>query len=424
MTSGTKSSNRDYYVTGLTSNDCFGTRREPPVLITQREEKTWSGTDSARVEPDTTERFWKFNVPNGRGGYRIKRVRLRPPRVKRSNENPYNMALVRSFNVLVSTQECRCGVGTPYACKRGFTSSSAFYGATHDDPWDSNDDLELIGKLREKIQGADFNLAVFLGEGRDSLATVADAATRIAKSFKLLRKGQVTKAAKTLITGRPSLRRKNQSNLLTDIPPHKVTEQWVASHWLQLQYGWKPLVQDVFSAMGHLAYMQNRPQTLVYRASRNKKGAVKSGSPSYTLGGSSVQGKRIVAKLTNINEAALVGLTDPASLAWEKLPYSFVADWFVPIGDYLSARALSNALKGKFVISYKFHLRVTSAASRVDGLSFLGAEGFVHESITSGRSVTGTLPVPQPTVKGWAKIPTVQKAFTALALLSQAFSRK
>ncbi len=30
-----------------------------------------------------------------------------------------------------------------------------------------------------------------------------------------------------------------------------------------------------------------------------------------------------------------LGLTDPYSVAWDLLPFSFIADWFIPIGTYL-----------------------------------------------------------------------------------------
>jgi hypothetical protein len=36
--------------------------------------------------------------------------------------------------------------------------------------------------------------------------------------------------------------------------------------------------------------------------------------------------------LANLSQ---MGITNPVELAWEELPYSFVADWFLPIGDYL-----------------------------------------------------------------------------------------
>jgi hypothetical protein len=35
-------------------------------------------------------------------------------------------------------------------------------------------------------------------------------------------------------------------------------------------------------------------------------------------------------------KAAQLGLTNPVSLAWELLPFSFVVDWAWPLGDYFS----------------------------------------------------------------------------------------
>jgi hypothetical protein len=32
-----------------------------------------------------------------------------------------------------------------------------------------------------------------------------------------------------------------------------------------------------------------------------------------------------------------LGITNPVGLIWELIPYSFIVDWFVPIGDYLSS---------------------------------------------------------------------------------------
>jgi hypothetical protein len=43
----------------------------------------------------------------------------------------------------------------------------------------------------------------------------------------------------------------------------------------------------------------------------------------YTLGSSSLQ------------HLSSTGIADPLLLAWELLPWSFVADWFLPVGNYL-----------------------------------------------------------------------------------------
>jgi hypothetical protein len=42
--------------------------------------------------------------------------------------------------------------------------------------------------------------------------------------------------------------------------------------------------------------------------------------------------------------AAQTGFTNPINLAWEVLPYSFVVDWFLPIGPYLETLSAFHGL--------------------------------------------------------------------------------
>jgi len=45
--------------------------------------------------------------------------------------------------------------------------------------WNSNDDIALLSKLREKIAGSDFNAGVAFGEGLQSIRLIGDTATKI-----------------------------------------------------------------------------------------------------------------------------------------------------------------------------------------------------------------------------------------------------
>lgn len=45
---------------------------------------------------------------------------------------------------------------------------------------------------------------------------------------------------------------------------------------------------------------------------------------------------------------AQTGIDNPALLAWELLPYSFVVDWFLPVGNYLESL---NAFSGFSFVS-------------------------------------------------------------------------
>jgi hypothetical protein len=59
-----------------------------------------------------------------------------------------------------------------------------------------------------------------------------------------------------------------------------------------------------------------------------------------------------------------MGLLNPLSLAWELLPYSFVADWFVPIGGYLNTLDATIGLSfWKGYRSHKFEGTVSDIVS-------------------------------------------------------------
>jgi hypothetical protein len=50
-------------------------------------------------------------------------------------------------------------------------------------------------------------------------------------------------------------------------------------------------------------------------------------------------------------EMAQLGFTNPAAIAWEITPFSFVFDWFYQVGDYLNALSV---LSGFEFITYRW----------------------------------------------------------------------
>jgi hypothetical protein len=132
--------------------------------------------------------------------------------------------------------------------------------------------------------------------------------------------------------------------------------------------------------------------------------------------------KGITCTLKEVDVVGLSGLKDPLSVAWELLPYSFVADWFIPIGDFLQARGLSQALTGSFVsstkeVAYGYNLHVTEpdpqpwwVKTQTKTISELGY---------FERAIGITLEVPLPTAKPLMDVPSWKRAANAVALLSQ-----
>jgi hypothetical protein len=286
-----------------------------------------------------------------------------------------------------------------------------------------NDHIELVNRLREKSNGSEFNLAVFLAEGSEALSMIADSATRVAKAIGSLRSGKISKAWRALVQGTPRHGLKQ---------PKVASRHDVASQWLQLQYGWLPLLGDAKASAECVAHILTDPPAVVCRASVSKRqthvrdllrpSGCQDGVQLYvhgTAAGVKTHRRSIVARFKDEpTMTEILGLQDPALVLWEKMPFSFVADWFVPIGDYLSARAFASRISGTFVITDK--MQGFQATPLLEGLNFTHVDPFVMKTIMT-RTVTTTLEVPTPQFKGLEKAGTFGHAVNALALVTSIF---
>lgn len=185
-------------------------------------------------------------------------------------------------------------------------------------------------KHMDEIQGTSVNIAQMLAERKQVASLVANTAIRIAEALRNIRRGDVSIAAHVLGFGSKA----------------KPSTGSVASDWLALQYGWKPLLQDVYGSCQLLASTHHRPWRIEVetrktgRRERNHKGYFYSSypSPGTYNGVVTTKVKQVsVYEVSNelIRLGGQTGITNPALLAWELLPYSFVADWFLPVGAFL-----------------------------------------------------------------------------------------
>ncbi len=123
----------------------------------------------------------------------------------------------------------------------------------------------------------------------------------------------------------------------------------IPAAFLELSYGWIPMMLDVQGSAQALSEIFNNGNQGAYIVS---KGFAKS----------EYQEERDIAQSTGIgrfyflmdftefhqitlcymlptnllSEFSSLGLTNPLEVGWELLPYSFVIDWLVPVGDWLS----------------------------------------------------------------------------------------
>lgn len=278
--------------------------------------------------------------------------------------------------------------------------------------WTSNDDLVLLNKLRSTMNGSDFNAGVFLGEFPIACKMIGNAATRIYKAYKAFRSGRPISAW----------------NHLTESKPYKKFGITQSSSWLELQYGWLPLLADAHDGAQFLAHhLSDVPQLKKFKAGRRitsvSKPLSSPGLQQYRKAEHFVH-KSIRATVEETNLPLLSGLTDPLSVAWELLPYSFVIDWFIPIGNYLQARSFASSVKGTFVFSslekrnYGDFIRYNQSS----GTRYVGGVRNYAQHVSS-RSVSSSLDVKLPSFKPLAKVASWMHAANATALLTQKLRR-
>jgi hypothetical protein len=411
MTAGTRSFSGWYYInSGL---DQVGTGYT----------KTWTGTDypSTKVSYTVTDRHGKI----------WRRTRwTRDVKRARREEHPYNVA-GSSKRVL-----------TPLQCK----SDPHFIGWQHynthtgngvsmkpsSNGWTSNDDLLLLGKLREKVAGSDFNLGIFLGEGHQTLRMIGDNAIAIAKALRLARHGKFNAAMKSLNTYKRNTFTKYQYRDGTVARKRQGTfdlKGTTSQSWLELQYGWLPLLQDMKTGAEFLAHAL-APAVFRVSARRSVGGGADwipyswSTSGIYGFNGKRKFHRQLVAFLKEdpSRVARLSGIMDPAAVAWELVPWSFVIDWAIPIGNYLAARGLASALGSGTYIQTSFE------QWQADGPAFPEPDWQIHSTQNAkdfhlqgwyvNRVVLSSLSVPLPECKPLNRIASWRHAANGLALLT------
>lgn len=206
--------------------------------------------------------------------------------------------------------------------------------------------------LLKNLRNSSFNAAQALGERKQTADLVSSTAKKVAGALTNLRKGNFGRAARSLgLTPRKRAGRRFNSQFATD------QGKAIGNAWLELQYGWKPLLSDIYGSMETLSRANNpagNQNTVFKKATGRTKRKEElyrktvtslpngySGSDEITrVGYAEVIVKTGVTY--SISSPALadlktVGITNPLLLAWELLPYSFVVDWFLPIGNYLES---------------------------------------------------------------------------------------
>nr|QDH90923.1 MAG: hypothetical protein H1Rhizo26FD577_000003 [Leviviridae sp.] len=173
-------------------------------------------------------------------------------------------------------------------------------------------------------------------EAHQSLGMVTGLATSLLGAVKAVRKGDVGGVVKSLgLTGVKG----GSSRVARAVNK----SQPFANKWLELHFGWVPLVKDIGSAMDTISkpdfgLRKVRGSSQVRYQHRVDFKQDLNRSHQYVEATISCH-SCATYRVTNPNAflANQLGVVNPLAVAWEAVPYSFVVDWFSNVGQVLSS---------------------------------------------------------------------------------------
>lgn len=309
-------------------------------------------------------------------------------------------------------------------------------------PPDGPIDSKAISKLLNKLSETKGSLAVSVAEIDKTARMVASAATRLVTAYRGLRSGNLGKFADSVGITFSRRRMDAYRRRFKSFERRSDARNFASKTWLELTYGWRPLVNDVYTQCENLSRYLTHRQGVVRestgyaqeeRITEEKTTAVNSDWNSAKTVVCQVRIRYTVRYKVPSGSPSFenaFGLNNPYVVAWELLPFSFVADWFVPVGDFLSNLTATNGLSfhsGTRSRSYEATIRnnITAGKPYPDQggtrTPYLDGTAIVEQQ-KRGKSRTVLLDFPSPRLGEFKWPQSVDQALSALSLIQVVFT--
>lgn len=192
-----------------------------------------------------------------------------------------------------------------------------------------NDVNRALANALNNVRDQAVNLSVMFAESVKTVELVAERALTLFQAFSAMKKRDWQAASKAL--------------KVKSVPNSRDT----ASAHLELQYGWIPLVADMAGAYESTRQQYQREGFIIGAKSTIRDVREEHGRLPFVSGvatrweSTTVTASKVSlwfkVESEALRQASRVGIGDIAAVAWEMTPWSFVADWVIPIGNWLSA---------------------------------------------------------------------------------------
>lgn len=193
---------------------------------------------------------------------------------------------------------------------------------------------KAYAKLKDKVSNP-ASLGVSMAEYKSSFDMIAKRGGQLLRAYRALRRFDLPRVAKEL-----SLPKDVQRTV-----QRKVSKKHLATqNWLEYWMGWAPLVNDIKQCVEVVT--RETPQTIRLKVAATEKAhRVYGGSlpnpwpPRYDVTETRAFGYFATVRVSNPNAyfASQLGLTNPVAIAWELVPFSFIANWFVNVDQVLGS---------------------------------------------------------------------------------------
>lgn len=307
------------------------------VALIERNRKEYEAAFARRVEKYKV-RLARYNEVYSKHKQRgIKTFKLAPGKSELVPDNPFlSLVLSRDNSVppggTTSTTTVHSGVVQLWIQNHVFhwktgakdeQSAKDFIRACatgiSNNAWEACADLEakVVNKIYDKVNRNQVHLGNMVAERAQTYKMVLDA----------------YKSLYNLI----SLKKGFLKSVLNVLKSPRALSQSMANGFLAFRFGVEPLASDLALALHRLAADPTSGEIVVRSNSKKKVHNLNLGGCRFT--GEIEMSYVCKASVSNLfgQAAADLGLLDPTQILWEVAPWSFVVDWFLPVGDYIQS---------------------------------------------------------------------------------------
>lgn len=237
---------------------------------------------------------------------------------------PYTLPLTFTYlrrQVLGSTNLGNVGYDDISSCLGPFTLNSG--------TWFPDTYNRAYAKFKNLVTPDNAGMAINLHQRQQAMDMIANRSLQILRSARALSKLRFGDAAKALGLSRPPMSWKQRGKSFGDM-------------FLEAHFGWEPLVKDIGSSIEIL--QKGVPPMYIVAAAKGSRDntAVNTTSDPETFDYTSYLTYWKIAAHVSVSNPNLylaneLGFVNPALVAWDAIPFSFVLGWFLNVDSFLSS---------------------------------------------------------------------------------------